>query len=290
MRVGFVGLGAMGRPMAARLAGPYETVVWNRTAAVAAEHAARYGSVAGSLAEAVSAPVVVSCLSDSPAVGEVIDAGAGWLRPGAVWIDCTSGDPAASRALAERLARVGVDYLDAPVSGMAHGARDGTLTILVGGAAEVLDRVRPVLAVLGSTVVHVGGTGTGHLVKAANNTLFATAFWATAEVFAMLEGTGIEASVALTALNASSGRSYLTEQFLTAFVRPGGAESSYRLGQNVHNVETLLRGCGEARMSAIADVARRYRRLVEQVGPSAGAVESFAAIGRTMDYVEQALD
>jgi 3-hydroxyisobutyrate dehydrogenase len=206
------------------------------------------------------------------------------LRAGTVWVDCTSGEPEVTRALAARFAGVGVDLLDAPVSGMAHAARTGELTMLVGGADGVLDRVRDVLLAVSSRLVRTGDVGSAHLVKAANNTLFATSFWAAAEVFAALAAAGVEPTRALDAVNACSGRSYVTEQFLPRFVLPDAVESSYRVGQNQANLDTMLGTPGlDSDPSALVRAVRdAYASLIARQGPDADAAETFAEIGNRL--------
>jgi 3-hydroxyisobutyrate dehydrogenase len=284
MRVGWVGLGAMGYPMAARVSTRFDTSVWNRTAGKARRHAREHGTRAAGLAAAAGADVVFSCLLDTAAVAEVARAASAHLTAGSVWVDCTSGEPAASRALAAELAKAGVDYLDAPVSGMSERARTGTLSMLVGGDPRVLERVRPVLATMSATIVHVGPVGSGHLVKAANNTLFAVGFWIAAEVAAVLAAAGVDLDTALAAINASSGRSFVTESFLAAFVLGHPHGSSYRLGQNAHDVDTLVRAATPtaAAGSLAASVADRYRALASELGADAGARAAFHAIGRSV--------
>ena len=129
------------------------------------------------------------------------------IAGGATLVDCTSGDPATSRRIAARLAEHGVDFLDAPVSGGVSGAEKGTLTVMVGGDAAVLERVRPVLEAFGKKIVHCGDVGAGDAVKAVNNALLAVHIWSTAEGLAALAKAGVEAEVALDVINASSGRS-----------------------------------------------------------------------------------
>jgi 3-hydroxyisobutyrate dehydrogenase len=122
-------------------------------------------------------------------------------------IDCTSGDPATSRRIAERLAEKGIDFIDAPVSGGVSGAEAGTLTTMVGGDAKVLDRARAILATFAAKIVHCGGVGTGDAVKAVNNALLAVHVWSTAEGLATLAKLGVDPAVALDVINSSSGRS-----------------------------------------------------------------------------------
>jgi len=129
------------------------------------------------------------------------------IRQGAVFVDCTSGDPATSRRLAHDLAARGIAFMDAPVSGGTVGAENGTLTVMCGGSAEVLERVRPVLEAFGTKIVHCGGVGAGDALKAVNNALLALHVLSTAEGLAALQRAGVRPDVALDVINASSGRS-----------------------------------------------------------------------------------
>jgi len=212
--VAFLGLGAIGRPMAARLAAApdIELAVWHRTAerarTFAAEHRARHAATPADAARGAS--VVVTCLPVSADVEQLLDGPDGLLAglaKGATLVDCTSGDPATSRRIAARLADHGVGFLDAPVSGGTIGAEQGTLTVMVGGDAALLDRVRPVLSAFGKKIVHCGDVGAGDALKAVNNALLAVHVWSTGEGLAALEKLGVKADVALDVINASSGRS-----------------------------------------------------------------------------------
>lgn len=207
----FLGLGAIGRPMARRLAAAFpQTVVWNRTAAVAEAFAAEHGvSVAATAADAArDADVVITCLPTSQDVEAVLDTGlADALRSGSVLVDCTSGDPATSRRIAARLEGRGVAFMDAPVSGGTVGAENGTLTVMCGGSEAVLARVRPVLETFGSKIVPCGEIGAGHALKSVNNALLALHVLSTAEGLVALARAGVRTDVALDVINASSGRS-----------------------------------------------------------------------------------
>ncbi|MEX1177050.1 MAG: NAD(P)-dependent oxidoreductase [Nitriliruptor sp.] len=213
--IGFIGLGAMGRPMAANLASAAPTSVWNRTREVAEQHAAEHGTrAAGDLAELADCEIVVTCLPTTDEVAHVAGSLAPLLGEGTVWIDHTSGDPAASRELAADLAGRGIAYLDAPVSGGTDGAEAGTLTVMVGGDAAIVADVRWCLEAVGERIVHVGPLGTGHATKAVNNAMLAAALWAAAEGLSALTSAGVSASLALEAINGSSGRSFVTERLL----------------------------------------------------------------------------
>lgn len=215
MQLAFLGLGAMGRPMAANLAERFPTHVWNRTGAVADAHAADTGTtVVARLDELPPVEVVVSCLPTDREVAEVVEAAVPALRPGTIWLDHTSGAPEGAREVAARLAELGVRYLDAPVSGGIAGATAGTLTVMVGGEEAVLEEVRPVLDVVAGRVVHVGDVGAGMAVKAVNNALLATSLWAAGEGLVALASTGVDPRRALEVIATSTGRSFATEELI----------------------------------------------------------------------------
>jgi 3-hydroxyisobutyrate dehydrogenase len=203
--------------MAAHLARePFSLRVWNRTASKAAEFAQKYNaSAARTPAEAVAdAEIVVTCLPSSREVEALLDGDEGLengLRNGALLVDCTSGDPATSKRIAERLAAKNVDFIDAPVSGGVKGAIAGTLTVMCGGSVAVIDRARPVLEAFGKKIVRCGDTGTGDAVKAMNQALLAIHIWSAGEALATLARLGVDASVALEVINGSSGRSNSSE-------------------------------------------------------------------------------
>lgn len=211
--VAFLGLGAIGTPMARHLArAGLGLRVWNRTsaraAAFAAEHAVTHAATPAAAAR--GADVVITCFPVSADVESLLDGADGLLAglaAGATLVDCTSGDPATSRRIAARLAERGVGYLDAPVSGGVLGAEAGTLTVMVGGDAALLERVRPVIEVFGKKIVHCGAIGAGDAVKAVNNALLALHLWSLAEGLATLRKAGVDPAVALDVINTSSGRS-----------------------------------------------------------------------------------
>jgi 3-hydroxyisobutyrate dehydrogenase len=213
MNVAFLGLGAIGRPMARRVAeAGFPLAVWNRTESRAREFgAATQARVAASPADAArNADVVITCLPNSPDVIALLDGDAGLLAgmcSGATLVDCTSGQPAVSRQIAERLRERGISFLDAPVSGGVSGAEKGALTVMVGGEQSVLERVRSVLGAFGQKIVHCGAVCTGDALKAVNNALLAVHIWSTAEGLALLVKEGVSPGVALDVINASSGRS-----------------------------------------------------------------------------------
>ena len=211
--VAFIGLGAMGYRMAAHLPQAFDQVyVANRTHSTAQQHAEQYGTLAVDFAQAVQAQVIFSCLPTSTEVEQLIEQYP--PRSGAIWVDCTSGEPQAAQRLAQHLATRGVDFLDAPVSGQTIGAEQGTLTVMVGGCAEVLKRARPAIEPFAHVIEHVGGSGSGFAVKAVNNLLLAANLMAAAEGLSILKAHRISLDAALRCINASSGQSVATSQII----------------------------------------------------------------------------
>lgn len=208
--VAFIGLGAMGYRMAAHLPKYFEKVyVWNRSFDKAEQHATEYGTLAVELAEAVQADVIFSCLPTSDDVETLIE-GVN-IKSGAIWIDCTSGVPEAARRLAERLKTQNIDFLDAPVSGQTIGAENATLTVMVGGDVNAFERAYLAMSAVGKLIQHVGDSGAGFAVKAINNMLLAVNLWSVAEGFSTLKAHGVNLDAALNCINASSGKSMVTE-------------------------------------------------------------------------------
>lgn len=211
--IAFLGLGAIGTPMARHLAIPdFSLTVWNRTGAKSTAFAAAYRARAAATPAAAvrGAQVVITCLPTSRDVEALFDGPDGLLAGlarGTLFIDCTSGDPATSQRMAARLAGPGIGFLDAPVSGGVAGAEKGTLTIMVGGDAALLERARPVLRAMGEKIVHCGAVGAGDALKAVNNALLAVHIWSAAEGLLALSKAGVKPAVALDVINASSGRS-----------------------------------------------------------------------------------
>ncbi|ENU16905.1 NAD(P)-dependent oxidoreductase [Acinetobacter lwoffii] len=211
--VAFIGLGAMGFRMAAHLPKHFDTVyVWNRSFNKAEQHAAEYGTQAVTLEQAVQADVIFSCLPTSADVERLLENLS--LKSGSVWVDCTSGVPDSAQKLAVQLAEHGVIFLDAPVSGQTIGAENGTLTVMVGGNAEGYEQALPAMQAFGKLIKHVGESGAGFAVKAVNNMLMAVNLCAVAEGFTTLKAHGVNLHEALDCINASSGKSMVTETVL----------------------------------------------------------------------------
>ena len=285
MHVAFLGLGAIGRPMAVHLARPpFALAVWNRTAerarAFAAETGARH---AATPADAVrDARIVVTCLPTSREVESLVDALLPALADGALLIDCTSGDPATSRRLAARLAGHGVGFVDAPVSGGTSGAEAGTLTVMVGGSAAHLEQARPVLEAFGRRVVHCGDVGAGDAVKAVNNALLAAHIWSAAEGLATLAKAGVDPAVALGVVNASSGRSNASENLFPQRVLTGDFPRTFRLALLDKDVGIAAEVARAERVPTplLQHVAELFRLAHAELGEEADHVEAVRLVER----------
>jgi 2-hydroxy-3-oxopropionate reductase len=199
--IAFIGLGIMGAPMAGHLidAG-HDVVGYNRSRPAVDKLVERGGRAASSVADAVrDAEVVITMVPDSPDVEQVALGDEGVYaaaKPGTLHIDCSTIRPDVARALAAAGNERGIRVVDAPVSGGEAGAKEGTLSIMVGGAVEDVEAARPYLDVVGGTVVHVGPAGAGQTVKAANQLIVAGNIQLLAEALVFLEAHGVDTEAA----------------------------------------------------------------------------------------------
>lgn len=204
--LGFAGIGLMGLPMCRRLlAAGYPLAVWNRNPDKCRPLVEAGARLVASPAELCQhADVVMLCLADTPVVREVVFGPAGIVegaKKGQLLVDFSSLEPNATREMAAELAgRTGMGWLDSPVSGGVVGAEAGSLAIMVGGESRDLDRVRPALLSLGQRVTHMGGIGAGQVTKACNQMIVACNALVIAEVVALAERSGVDASLIAEAL------------------------------------------------------------------------------------------
>jgi 3-hydroxyisobutyrate dehydrogenase len=213
-RIGFVGLGTMGAAMAANLArAGYAVTAWNRTPGRAPElDELGVERAASPAAAAANADVVVVCVSDTPDVEAVLfgpDGVADAARPETLVIDCSTIAPAATRGFAARLAEKHVAMVDAPVSGGSEGARKATLSIFVGGEPADVERARPILAALGTTITHVGPIGSGQAVKAVNQVILAGTYLGVAEGIVLAMKAGLDVEQVVGALGGGAAQSWV---------------------------------------------------------------------------------
>jgi 3-hydroxyisobutyrate dehydrogenase len=213
-RIGFAGLGTMGQAMAANLArAGFPLTVWNRSPGRArrvVELGA--GEVATPAALATASDVVVICVRDTPDVEHILfgpDGVAQGAAKGQLVIDCSTISPSATRVFAERLAKAGVRFVDAPVSGGSEGAQQGTLAIMVGGEVRDVARARPILEAMGTTITHMGRVGAGQATKAVNQVILAGTYLAVAEGIVLAMRAGLDPAAVVRALSGGAAQSWV---------------------------------------------------------------------------------
>jgi 3-hydroxyisobutyrate dehydrogenase len=268
VKTGFIGLGAMGVGMSRNLhnAGLL-TAVWNRTIEKSAAVQADIGvAIAGTPAElAAACDIVVICVSADDDVLSVIDAILPVARPGLLVIDCSTVSSQTARTAAERLNARGADFLDCPVTGGVEGARKGTLAIMCGGDAAVLDRARTVLSAMGPTIAHMGPTGFGQAAKATNQILCAGAIQAAADAMAFAKAEGLPLDLVIETLGKGAGGSWY-------FVNraPFMARESFPPGFRVRLHDKDLRICEDmaaargVELPTVSMTRRDYATLMER--------------------------
>jgi 3-hydroxyisobutyrate dehydrogenase len=238
--VAVVGLGNMGRPMAASLmrAG-YDVIGYDLLPAARERFAQAGGRAAPDMAGAVvRAAVVITLLPDGKAVRAAVTAMRPHLSSGTVVIDMSSSAPLGTRALGAELNAAGFGFIDAPVSGGVKRAADATLAVMVGGDTAVIDRVEPVLAAMGKAIFRTGPLGSGHAMKALNNYVSAAGLAAAVEALAVGKKFGLDPSVMTDVLNASSGRNNTTENKLKQFIIPKTFASGFSMALMAKDIRT----------------------------------------------------
>ncbi len=235
-KVGFVGLGLMGRPMARNLVqAGYDLVVYNRSRGKVDELVAEGAEAAeGSREAAENSDIVFTMLPGPPDVREVVAGENGLLmgaREGSLLVDMSTSSPILARELGQTAREQGVGMLDAPVSGGDVGAIEGTLSIMVGGEEEDFERAKPLFEVMGKTVVHVGESGAGQTVKACNQIVVALTIEAVSEALVLASKAGVRPAKVIEALSGGLAGTSVMEvkaaKFLSRDFEPGGKVESH---------------------------------------------------------------
>jgi 3-hydroxyisobutyrate dehydrogenase len=267
LRVGFAGLGAMGVPMARNLhrAGLL-TAVWNRTAAKAAALGAETGVAAAATPAALAAQcdVIVTCVSADRDLLEVVAAMAPALAAGAIVVDCSTVAAQTARTAAARLAEVGAGFLDCPVSGGTEGAAAGTLSIMVGGAEEHLERARPALEAMGSTIVHMGPAGAGQAAKATNQIMVAGINQAVTEALAFGRAQGLPMDKVIAALEKGAAGNWFLSKRGPTMIR-GEFPLGFKVSLHAKDLEICRRMAADlgVKLPVVEMTLLHYARLPE---------------------------
>jgi 3-hydroxyisobutyrate dehydrogenase len=265
--LGFIGLGIMGQGMAKNLlAAGFPVTVWNRTPERLAPLVDAGAKSAKDPAEVARASeIVFTCVSDTPDVEEVLLRRGGVLegaRRGALVVDMSTISPRATRELASRLGEAGIHMLDAPVSGGSEGAARGTLSIMVGGEAEQLERALPALRAMGKTITHVGGTGAGQTVKLVNQIVVVVNMLAAAEGLLFAQAAGVDLGKTLEAITGGAAGSWMLAnrgpQVVSRDWRPG-----FTIDLQQKDLRLALEAADEmgVPLLATAEVFQLYRTL-----------------------------
>ncbi len=282
-RIGFIGIGNMGWPMAANLvkAGHQVTVYdadSSRTTHFIQEHGA---ARAADLQHIAQQDFVITMLPTGQIVSEVLTGGEGVFlrnaRAATVVIDMSSSEPAGTQALAKILATHQISLLDAPVSGAVPRAKLGTLTIMIGGDDKAaIDRAKPVLAAMGDRLFETGGSGTGHAVKALNNFIAATAYTATAEAILIARRFGLDPRILIDIVNVSTGKSFISDIVMKDHVLDEKFATGFALGLLAKDVNIAAELGESVRLDAPLSrlIRDRWALARERVGYSADHTEA----------------
>lgn len=270
-RITVVGLGNMGRPMAACLTrAGYQVTGFDIIAAARERFASEGGHAANDAGAAVTdAEAIITLLPDGKAVRDAFAMLRPHLKAGAILIDMSSSAPLGTCALGEELIAAGFGFIDAPVSGGVKRAVDGTLAIMVGGAADTIERAEPILAAMGKTIFRTGRLGSGHAMKALNNYVSAAGLVAAVEALAIGAQFGLEPGIMVDVLNASTGRNNSTENKLKQFVIPATFNSGFSLAlmaKDIRTADELAHALGLT--TPLADEITRLWSLAEKTANS----------------------
>jgi len=248
MRVAFLGLGIMGRPMASNLAkAGHDVTVWNRTPGKDVEGA----KTAASPAEAAQgAEVVWVCVSDTKAVEDILFGGQGVqyaLTPGQIVVDSSTISPSSTRQFAERVGAKGVQYVDAPVTGSKIGAESGTLIFIVGGPEAAIEKLKPLFAATGKKFFRMGDTGKGQAAKLAMNLQIAMIYEGFAEALTLAAKLGVDAETMMPLIEASMIRSGVVD-YKAPFVLKRDFSPNFPLRLMLKDIRLALAAAKEARV------------------------------------------
>jgi 3-hydroxyisobutyrate dehydrogenase len=286
-RVAFLGLGIMGSRMAANLArSGFELTVWNRTRSKAerfcTEHPDTRLADTPAMA-AADADIVLTMVVDGPQVKQVLlgDEGAAQTaRDGALFVDCSTIGPAATRSIASRLAERKLRMIDAPVTGSSPRAQDGTLTIMVGGERDDFERAQPVLRAVGKTVVYAGAVGHGQIVKLINNAVAATNAAVVGQALLVATRAGTDLDALTTVMGAGSGASAMLELKADA-MRNHDYTTLFKLEHMLKDVRLCLEEAEAA--GASFDFAERAKEILEAASEMGHGDHDFSALIETLE-------
>ncbi|MGB8983063.1 MAG: NAD(P)-binding domain-containing protein [Anaerolineales bacterium] len=282
LKVGYIGLGLMGKSIARNiLKAGFPLVVHNRSRAAVDELVGEGASAANSPKEvAAQVDVVFTNLPDTPDVEKVVLGENGILagaHDGLIYIDNSTIKPASARRIAEKLSEKKVFALDAPVSGGDIGAKNGTLTIMVGGAASALEKVMPVLLAMGKTVTHVGDSGAGQVAKAANQIMVAAQMVAMGELLVFSKKAGVDPQKVVEAIKAGAAQCW------TLDVKPprlfaGNREPGFKAHMQLKDLKIILDTAQEYDIP-ISGTVENTKLFQQMIDSGMGELDNSAVVG-----------
>jgi 3-hydroxyisobutyrate dehydrogenase len=274
MKVGFIGLGMMGSLMSANLARAGFEI---RSFDVNGK-----GNCTSAKDAATKAEILITMVPDGKAVRKAVLAALPGLARGAIVIDMSSSDPATTRKLGALLKKKGIHMLDCPVSGAKAKAADGTLALMVGGEAKLLEKVRPVLSAMGSEIFHTGGLGSGHATKALNNYLGAAGTAAGMEALLIGEKFGLDPKTLIDVINASTGKNSTTERKIPQQVFTGAFASGFAhalMTKDVGIARDIARRAG-VKAPYLENTARLWKTSLSRLPAGADHTEIYRYLKR----------
>ena len=245
--IGFIGIGQMGMPMIRNLLQAHFSVTGfdlNPLVAQELKNEAHFEMAARAITLTKKCDVIILMLPDSNIVDRLLwdsdDALAKAMNTKQTLIDMSSSDPVRSRTNFDRMAQLGISFIDAPVSGGVRRAKDGSLSIMIGGLAPAVESVQPIFKAMGKTLVHVGAAGAGHAVKALNNYVSASGLLAVCEALIAAEKFGIDPHLVNQVFNASTGKNNTTDVKVENFMLSGTFNSGFSLALMRKDLQTAL--------------------------------------------------
>lgn len=287
MKIGFIGLGIMGKPMVRNIlkAGYREVLVWNRSSK-SMEEVVADGAIASTPREiGETCDVVITMLPNSPQVKEVMlgETGvAAYMKPGAVFIDCSSINPVASQEIAAVLAARGVEILDAPVSGGEPKAIDGTLSFMVGGKQAVFDAYKPLLLTMGASAVRCGEVGAGNTTKLANQIIVACNIQALSEALMLAKKAGVDPELVFQAIRGGLAGSTVMEAKAPMMIG-GNDKPGFKIDLHIKDLNNAL-DCAHS-VGAPVPMTAQVQEILQWLHNHEGGQKDHSAIAQYYEYL-----
>ena len=287
MKIGFIGLGIMGKPMVRNIlkAGYREVLVWNRSPK-SMEEVVADGAIASTPREiGETCDVVITMLPNSPQVKEVMlgETGvAAYMKPGAVFIDCSSINPVASQEIAAVLAARGVEMLDAPVSGGEPKAIDGTLSFMVGGKQAVFDAYKPLLLTMGASAVRCGEVGAGNTTKLANQIIVACNIQALSEALMLAKKAGVDPELVFQAIRGGLAGSTVMEAKAPMMIG-GNDKPGFKVDLHIKDLNNAL-DCAHS-VGAPVPMTAQVQEILQWLHNHEGGQKDHSAIAQYYEYL-----